>query len=70
MDMKACVSSNISAYGYDSDTATLQVEFTSGSVYAYNGVPKDIYDGLDAAESKGKYFNLNIKNAFAFERIK
>ncbi|MBI2686601.1 MAG: KTSC domain-containing protein [Acidobacteria bacterium] len=39
-----------------------------GSVYGYAGVPQSEFDGLMGAESKGKYFNANIKNRYLFEK--
>jgi hypothetical protein len=45
-------SSIIYAMGYDEQTKTLEVIFTSGGIYRYFGVPKDMYESLLAAESK------------------
>jgi hypothetical protein len=62
-------SSNIAAIGYDSESGVLEVEFTNGTVYSYSGVPMGEYDGLLSADSKGKYFNANIKNRYSFVKI-
>ena len=56
-------SSNLASVGYDATSSTLEIEFHSGGIYQYDGVPKEIYDGLLSADSKGKYFHRNIKNA-------
>lgn len=69
MDRQAVVSSNIAAVGFDEDTGTLQVEFSSGTVYEYQGVPKDVYDGLMAAESKGSYFAKHIRGAYLTAKL-
>jgi len=69
MKMIPVSSSNLSAVGYDSSTHVLYVSFHSGSMYAYNGVPQEIYNGLMAAPSKGKYHAAYIKNSFAYRRI-
>lgn len=61
MDMQPVSSSDLAAVGYDEDTATLRIEFLKGGTYEYHGVPKDIYDGLINASSKGKYFDQFIK---------
>ena len=38
-------------------------------MHCYHQVPPDIYDGLLEAESKGTFFNDNIKEAFAFSEV-
>ncbi|HEY4515418.1 MAG TPA: KTSC domain-containing protein [Candidatus Paceibacterota bacterium] len=53
-------SSNISSIGYDSQTAILEVEFTSGDVYQYFNVPEHLYNGLLQAASPGQFLNINI----------
>jgi hypothetical protein len=56
-------SSNIASIGYDTETLTLEVEFLSGGIYQYFGVPQDVYDSFISASSKGTFFHHNIKNA-------
>ena len=58
------VSSNVSSVGYDPDTQTLEVEFNTGSVYSYEGVPQAEYDNLLSAQSVGSYFARNIRNVY------
>ncbi|MEK7651401.1 MAG: KTSC domain-containing protein [Patescibacteria group bacterium] len=53
-------STNISSIGYDPQSATLEVEFTSGDVYQYFNVPERLYDGLLKAASPGQFLNINI----------
>lgn len=64
-------SSNIKTIGYDEATKTLEIEFTNSGVYQYKGVPKEIYEGFDKAESIGKYFYANVKSnrTFKFEKV-
>lgn len=57
-------SSNIAGVGYDHDTQELTVQFHSGRRYTYDSVPESVYDALMAADSKGRYFNDNIKNQY------
>jgi hypothetical protein len=57
-------SSSIAAAGYDPETQTLDIEFTSGQSYTYPGVPQDVYDGLMSADSPGKFFHSNIKGIY------
>ena len=55
--------------GYDANAGTLEIELIGGRVYQYYQVPAAIYDQLMAAESKGKFFNYNIKNAYAYSPV-
>jgi len=49
---------------YSADERILELGFRSGSVYAYRDVPPQAYQDLLCAESKGRYFNLHIRNDF------
>lgn len=55
--------------GYDEATNTLEVEFQTGAIYQYFGVPQNIYDQLMHAPSKGQFINAYIKNAYPFSRV-
>jgi hypothetical protein len=57
-------SRSIKAAGYDPERALLEVEFHSGAMYRYEGVPAGVYQELLAAESHGRYFNQNIRNRY------
>lgn len=69
MEFHALTSSNVRGVHYDRDTNVLTVEFTSGSRYAYKGVPADVYDDFITAGSPGSYFADNVKDAFAYARV-
>ena len=69
MEREKVISSNIAAVGYLDDSNSLEVEFTNGSVYRYSGVPDQVYRDLLKANSIGKFFNINIKNKFSFEKV-
>ena len=70
MERLPVTSTDINSVGYDIDSQVLEVEFHKGGTYQYFGVPQNIYDDLMASDSKGKYFNLNIKKAgFAYSKI-
>ncbi len=51
------------------DTNKLFVKFTSGSIYEYSNVPKELFESLKTAESKGRFFGTNIKNKFEYKRL-
>lgn len=60
-------SSNIDAIGYENEL--LVIRFLTGSVYIYSGVPKEVFDALSAAESKGKFLNLEIKGKYSYYKL-
>jgi hypothetical protein len=61
-------SSNIQSVGYVDDTLDLYVQFLSGALYVYHGVPRGIFEGLLAAPSKGSFFNREVKNVYQFSK--
>ncbi len=69
IEMQEVSSSNVAAVGYDSDSSTLRVQFTNGSVYDYDGVSEEEYDSLVTADSVGSYLNSNIKGIYAHTKI-
>lgn len=64
----AIESSLLSSLRYSID-ATLDLEFRSGAIYRYFSVPQAVLEGLIAAESKGAYFNRNVRNRFRYQRL-
>ena len=69
MKREPIASSNIVSVGYDPRSETLEVEFTSGSVYQYYNLPQSVYDAFLAAPSAGQFFAYQIKNAFPYSRV-
>jgi KTSC domain len=57
-------SSNLRRCAYDIETETLHLQFQSGKVYDYEGVPVSVYNGLLEASSAGQYFNSEIKGVY------
>lgn len=51
---------------YNASRHALAVTFTNGRVYTYLGVPESIYEALLRAPSKGRFFNAEIRDRFAF----
>ena len=47
----------------------LEVAFRDGNRYRFFAVPASCVKQLLAADSKGRYFNQNIRNNFRFQRI-
>ena len=63
-------SSNIRAVGYDQESRTLEVEFQSGGIYQYSGVPVNVHEGLMRAASKGEYFHDHIKERYPCRQVR
>jgi len=62
-------SSNIKSVGYDAQALVLEVEFSSGTVYQYAGVPASIYDEMMASDSIGSYFARNVRGDFEGRKV-
>ena len=61
-------SSNVEAVGYDGDTQELHVQFLSGGYYIYHDVPRNIFDELMNASSKGSFLNREVKSVYRFTK--
>ena len=62
-------SSHLASVGYDSQTLTLEVEFTDGSIYQYFDVPETIFESFMQAPSKGNFLATQIKYLFRYTRL-
>jgi hypothetical protein len=69
MQRRAVESTTMRSVGYDGTSQVLEVEFQTGTVYQYLDVPAAVHDELLEAESKGEYFNREIRDAFRFVRV-
>lgn len=59
-------STSIEHCDYDEDIKTLKIKFHSGAQeHQYKECPKEIYEGLKAAESPGRFFHQHVRNKFA-----
>ncbi len=68
MRRRPITSSVVGSVGYDRDSQTLEVEFTTGRVYRYLEVPELLYRRLLRAHSAGEFFNAEIRDHFPAER--
>ena len=55
--------------GYQPKSRILEIEFDSGAVYQYLEVPAKIYEQLLRAESKGRYFNSEIREIYPYVQV-
>jgi hypothetical protein len=62
-------SSVIDDFDYNTIARALQVVFRTGGVYEYANVPPTVYLEFLNADSKGTYFNTNIRNRYGFVRL-
>ncbi|HKC00102.1 MAG TPA: KTSC domain-containing protein [Terriglobales bacterium] len=69
MDITAVASATLSTIAYDGSRNLLQLEFRSGAVYHYFGVPAVVQEALLGAPSKGSYFNQAIRGRYLFVRV-
>jgi hypothetical protein len=58
--------------GHDPADRRLELEFRkSGAVYGYDGVTTRTANALKRANSRGRFFNKNIRNAdYPYERLR
>lgn len=62
-------SSLVKARGYDPETRTLALEFSSG-VWHFQNVPPEVYAEMTSdGQSIGSYYHQNIRGAFESEKF-
>src|SRR4051794_27139537 len=62
-------SSVMNGVEYDDETCELEILFSSGKTYRYFDVPADVHAKLLEAESKGIFFNEEIKEAYRYTEV-
>ena len=55
--------------GYDESTKILEIEFQSGLVYQYAGVPPKVHRELIRSDEIGKYFIDKVRNTFRTKQV-
>lgn len=68
-------SSNVDRAAYNEETSQMFVQFLSGAIYRYEGVPASIWAEYLASNSKGMFVwyvlrNNGLDNRFAYENIR
>lgn len=61
-------SSSLESVGFED--GVLEVRFRNGGVYRYFGVPVIVFLRLLRAGSKGRFFNLEIRDAYRCQRLR
>ena len=67
MKMKSIQSTSISEIGYN--RRTMNVKFHNGMIYEFKKVPRMIFDSFTKAQSKGRFFNDEIKQEYPFKKL-
>jgi hypothetical protein len=63
-------SSPVTSVRYDHDARALDITFMSGKAYRYLNVPLEVYVAFIDAESKGQFFDSNIKDTFVHTTVR
>lgn len=66
MTLETVESDVIHAIGYADDVSILEIIFNNGSIYQYRNVPREVFDQFMSADSKGNYFQDNIRDEFEY----
>jgi hypothetical protein len=69
VERSALQSRVIVSAGYEAQTQTLELEFASGRIYQYAGVPHGTYAWLLRAPSKGGYVARMITDRYAHRDV-
>lgn len=62
-------SKSLVSVGYDTDASELEVEFHSGRVYRYAGVPASVHAWLMRNPAKGGLFNRMIRDKYPYRDV-
>ena len=54
---------------YDDSTKILEIEFHTGLVYQYSGVPPKVYTDLMHSGEIGKYFSEKVRPRFQTKQV-
>jgi KTSC domain len=63
------LSSALTDVKYHDRTKLLEIRFVTGRTYQYLNVPKDVHERLMRAESKGLFFNTQIRDHYDYREI-
>lgn len=64
MQRQPLASTSLRSAGYDEVSSELEIEFQSGRVYRFSGVPAGLYAWLVRSRDKGGLFNRLIRDRY------
>jgi hypothetical protein len=62
-------SSVVRSIDYEPERQALTVTFTTGRVYRYYRVEPEVYEAFKIAASKGRFFNIRIRDHYRFQEL-
>ena len=69
LERKAVRSTNVASVGYDPKSKVLEIQFKSGGIYQYSGVPEKRYQSLMKAKAIGHYFTTDIRPWYSCRKV-
>jgi hypothetical protein len=66
LPVKSCI---LRSVGYDDAMKNMEIEFHSGLIFQYSGVPSKVYSDLISSNAVGKYFSEKVRNRFRAKQI-
>lgn len=70
MQREPVESSMLRSAGYDPERSILELEFNNGRIYRYFGVPREVFEELLIAESRGHYFLDQIDDLYPYLQVR
>jgi len=70
VELKSVCSSNVDSVGYIEDKHRLIVKFKDKKLYAFDSVPKELYQAMLTTRSPGTLLHKEIKGKFKYTMIK
>ena len=67
---QSVVSKGIATIGYSKRRHILEIEFVNGAVYRYIAVAPGVYRELMIADSKARYYDVNVKGKYPSFRVR
>ena len=62
-------SSVIRSFEYRGESGELEITFTTGRRYLYSGIPPELAEAFRLALSKGRFFNLRIRDRYDYREL-
>ena len=69
MERQSVKSRILRSVGYDDSRKILEIEFHTGLVYRYLGVPPKVYANLMQSGEIGKYFSEKVRPKFQTKQV-
>jgi hypothetical protein len=66
LPVKSCI---LRSVGYDAAQKNMEIEFCSGLVFQYSGVPSKVYADLMSSGAVGKYFSEKVRSRFRARKM-